>query len=119
MQLTLALAELTAESKSWRNFAVRVVFRPEVNGLSARMVREGTIQLVGPRLNTKGQVVVRGIFNRAFPRDRTFDLIDPKWSGDARLAGLRISQFVVQDGWIGVAVGPEAPNAGPIVARRP
>jgi hypothetical protein len=119
VQLTLALAELTAESKSWRNFSVRVVFRPEVNGLSARMVRDGAIQLVGPRLNAKGQVVVRGIFNRAFPRDRTFDLIASKWSDDARLAGLRVSQFVIQDGWIGVAVGPEAARTVPNMARKP
>ena len=119
IKLTLAFAQLTAESQTWRNFAVRVYFRPEVEGLTARLVREGTVQLSGPRLNAKGQVVVRGIFNRTFPKDRTLDLVDAKWSHDVRLADLRISQFLVQDGWIGVAVGPDTAAARPNVARKP
>jgi hypothetical protein len=119
VQLTLALAQLTAESQSWRNFAVRVCYRPEVDGLAARLVRDGTIQLLGPRLNAKGQVVVRGIFNRTFPKDRTFDLIDAKWSSDPRLADLRVSKFEVQDGWIGEAVGPDAAQTRHNVVRRP
>ena len=119
IEITLSFAQLSTESQSWRNFAAHVYFRPEVDGLSVRLVRDGVIQLAGPRLNAKGQVVVRGIFNRMFPKDRTFDLVDAKWSSDARLADLRISQFLVQDGWIGVAVGPGTATARQNVVRRP
>jgi hypothetical protein len=119
IKLTLSFARLSAESQSWANFAARVYFRPQVDGLAVRLVRDGVIQLSGRRLNAKGQVVVRGIFNRTFPKDRTFDLVDAKWSTDKRLADLRISQFLVQDGWIGVAVGPDTAATRQSVARKP
>jgi len=119
IKLTLAFGQLSAETQSWRNFAANIYFRPEVDRLKVHLVRDGVIQLSGKRLNTKGQVVVRGIFNRVFPKDRAFDLVDDKWSNDARLSDLRFSQFLVQDGWIGIAIGPEAKTPRQNMARKP
>jgi hypothetical protein len=34
-------------------------------------------------------------------------LSDPQ---DSRLSGLMITQLVLEDGWVGLAVGPEAPG---------
>ena len=85
----------------------RLLSTPDRSAFRATGARR-VIQLSGRRLNAKGQIVVRGIFNRMFPKDREFDLIGEKWSSDARLADLRVSQFLVQDGWIGMAVGPDA-----------
>jgi hypothetical protein len=41
-------------------------------------------------------------------------LVDPKWSVDQRTRDLAFSQFVIQDGWIAVAVSEPHDN----LARR-
>jgi hypothetical protein len=38
---------------------------------------------------------------------------------DARLAQCGVTQFVIDDGWIGLAFGPVRSSASPVVAARP
>lgn len=115
LELTLSVAKLWNSDNSWKNFGVRVYYRPVVSGLTARLVRDGTVQLVGPRLNTRSQIALRGIFSKAFARDREMTLVPTKWSTDERTKDLFFSQFVIQDGWIAAAVSEPKTN----VARRP
>ncbi len=111
--LNLAVAKLSNEERTWKNFQVRVFYRPEVAGLQASLVRDGTVQLIGSRLGA--QIPLRGIFSKAFAKDRNLLLVDPKWSQDERTRDLLFSQFVIQDGWIAVAVAEPRNN----VARQP
>lgn len=113
IELDLSVARLSNADRTWKNFEVRVFYRPEVDGLKARLVRDGTVQLIGSRL--AGQIPLRGIFSKAFAKDRELDLVDPKWSFDERTRDLAFSQFVIQDGWIAVAVAEPRQN----VARQP
>ena len=113
IELDLAVAKLSNAERTWKNFQVRVFYRPEIEGLQARLVRDGTVQLIGSRL--VGQIPLRGIFSKAFAKDRELDLVDPKWSTDERTHDLAFSQFVIQDGWIAVSVAEPRQN----VARQP
>lgn len=105
--LTLNITELSKEPRQWENFQVRVFYRPQVNGRSAELVRDGAIHLIGQRLNNNAQIALRGIFAKAFPRSETIRLTPERLLIDPKLQDLAITQFVVDDGWIGFAVGPK------------
>ncbi len=106
IELTLAIAELVASSQRWYDFTVRVYYRPESSGLNLELARDETIQLIGKRISMRSQIALRGIFSKTFPKDRRFRLTPETWTTDARLAGLEVIQLVIEDGWIGVAIGP-------------
>lgn len=56
----------------------------------------------------KPEVVLRGIFSKVLSSaNRPWSLVDAKLAADPRLQDLHINQFVVEDGWIGLAYGPQ------------
>jgi hypothetical protein len=105
IELTLSIAELHKFPKSWRDFQVRVFYRPRINGLDVRFVRDGTVQLRGERFGRDPQIALRGIFSKVFSHDRELVLVDSRLIDDPRLVGLSVTQFVVTDGWIGLSLG--------------
>jgi hypothetical protein len=108
--LTLAVAELRSASRSWKDFQIRVMYRPVIQGRSAELVRDGVVQLIG-RLSTGSQLAVRGIFSKTFSKDSRWR-VSPEWfANDERMADLAISQFAVEDGWLSVAYSPRPANA--------
>jgi hypothetical protein len=113
--LTLSIAQLSKASRRWRNFQIQAFYRPEVNGRSAQLVRDGVIRLIG-RVNTGSQIALRGIFSRALSKNNTWDLIPPTIVNEPKLSEAGITQFVIDDGWIGISMGPK-PLAS--TARRP
>ena len=110
IELNLAVARLANDEHTWKNFVVRVYYQPQVDGLQARLVRDGSVQLTGSRLSTRSQIALRGIFSKAFAKDRDLVLVDSKWSTDQRTRDLAFSQFVIQDGWIAAAVAEPRDN---------
>jgi hypothetical protein len=103
--LTLAIAELRSPPRVWRDFRVRVSYRPVINGRSAELARDGVVQLIG-RLSTGAQIAVRGIFSKTFSKDDRLPLA-PEWmADDPRLAEMAVSQFVIDDGWVSLAYSP-------------
>ena len=99
LTLSLSIVELSAAGRCWPNFQVRVSYRPQASGRAAELVRDGVVQLAG-RLSTGSQIAVRGVFSKLFPKDSAMRLT-PDWLlDDDRL------QFVVDDGWIGMAMAP-------------
>jgi hypothetical protein len=105
--LTLNITEISKEPRQWNNFQVIVFYRPQVDGRSAELVRDGVVQLIGRRLNNKEQIALRGIFSNAFPKNGTIKLTPDRLVIDPKLQDLAITQFVIDDGWIGFAVGPK------------
>lgn len=106
VEVTLSLAEVSSGYNRWSNFSVRVFYRPESNGLHGELVRDGTIQLIGYGLGAKGQIALRGIFSRMFSKERPLPLVPPRLADEPRLADYEVTQFVIDDGWIGLALGP-------------
>ncbi|MCR4414723.1 MAG: hypothetical protein NUV77_20090, partial [Thermoguttaceae bacterium] len=115
--LTVAIAKLVREGQVYEDFQVRAVYTPQARGLVAELVRDDVIHLSGPRLNTRSQIALRGIFSKAFSKHKPWQLLPDRITQDSRMAGLAVTQLVVEDGWLGIAVGPKR-DAVPATARR-
>jgi hypothetical protein len=49
---------------------------------------------------------LHNVFNTVLAEDRRLPLVELENPHDPRLAGLMITQMVLEDGWLGMAVGP-------------
>jgi hypothetical protein len=103
--LILSVARLEMEPRAWEDFHVRVLYRPHVAGRSVELVREELIELEGENLNTRSQIALRGILAKAFSRQRSLPLVPERITGDPQLARLRVTQVVIEDGWLALAWG--------------
>lgn len=119
IEMTLAVEDLARGNEHWPDFVVTVHYKPEMAGLDAWLSREGVIQLAGPRLNIKAQIALRGIFSKLFPPDRRIPLMPDEVLKHPKLAHLQVSQFVVADGWLGIAVSPPRGKSAANVVRLP
>ena len=117
VQVRIALAELREGRRRWRDFAVVTHYRPDTSTLDIHFVRDGTIFLEGESLKGKPQVTLRTIFSKVLSAQRGWGLLSPEVATDPRFEDVTISQFTVDEGWIGLAYAPR-PTAGPI-ARKP
>ena len=118
LELSVSIAKLAKDTRSWRDFQVRASYRPETDGRRAELVRDGIVQLVGKHLNTGAQIALRGVFSRTFSKQKPWVLTPERLATDPRLADLGITQFVIDDGWVGIALGPRRTASRPGQALR-
>ncbi len=111
--LTLSIARLRKSPRSWKNFQVRAFYRPQTDARSAELVRDGILHFISNRISTGSQIALRGVFSRIFSKRRPVELTPERLATDKNLSYLGVTQFVIDDGWIGIAYGPQR------VARRP
>lgn len=116
--LSLSIAKLSNSRQRWRDFTVRVFYRPRVHGRSARLARDGIVHLDGRGIGTGAQIALRGIFNKTFSKRRSWKLTPERLTTEEKLADLAVTQFVIEDGWIGVALGPQRTALRPVLPRR-
>jgi hypothetical protein len=112
IHITLRIAKLAAgDDHKWHNFEVRGIYMPRIKGIRVGLERDSYIRLRGyrRRLSTGDQVVLRGIFAKVLAQHPDIDLLAGVLINDSRLHDLRVSQFILCDGWIGIAVGPGQP----------
>ncbi len=114
-ELCLAIAELTQGRNHWRNFGVRAWYKPETEDLQAGLMRDSGIRLEGEAIKGKPEVLLRGIFSRVLSANRRITLVAEEFAKDARVKDLAITQFAIDDGWIGLAAGPKR---APATAQR-
>ena len=106
--VTLRIAELRRGRRlKWKNFAVRAYYVPDPTQLDANLVREGSIELSGRRVTSLDRIALSGIFSKTLSRKRPFNVINKRIAESEHLQDLRVTQFVVTEGWIGVALGPQ------------
>jgi hypothetical protein len=117
VELNLRIAALSLDDRLYRDFVVRVVYRPQVQGLTARLVREGTVSIQGQNLSTRDRLPIRVIFSKVFSEHGKPYLVHPSVAEDSRLADLTINQLETRDGWLAIALAPIA--TVPKVARLP
>lgn len=117
LHVFLVVDWLQKGKRRWHNFEVRVTYRPDLESRRGELERDGTIQLIGDQLGGRGQIALRSAFSRMFSPQRRWQLLPEEWGQDERLGDLEISQFVIQDGWIALAVRPEANPRRSLVAR--
>jgi len=105
--IDLAIARLRKSPRTWRDFQVRAHYRPRVEGLSAELVRDGVVQLPGRRVRTSSQVALRTVFSKLFSKNRTRQIVPDRLRNHPKMGDLAVTQMVIEDGWIAVALGPK------------
>jgi hypothetical protein len=113
VSLTLSFKELSQGKNRWRDFTVRVYYRPAPEQPGADLVRDQYVELMGKRLHFRDQVALRGVFSRIFARNQPVDFVSRMLQSDRRLTGLAVTQIAIDDGWLGIAIG-----SAPMEARR-
>ena len=106
--LTLGILELKSRRTSWREFAVRVYYRPVSSEHGLALQREEIIELMGARLKLRDQIALRLIFATVFSDAKPLQLVDPAIMQREGLRDLRVEQFDIHDGWVSVALGTSA-----------
>ncbi len=107
LRIRLAVARLEKKPHVWRNFQVRVAYKPETVNGETFLVRDGVITLTGESLSVKDQITLRGIFSKTFSKDRSWPVL-PKWFRERpELSDVRLCHFVMDDGWFSWAVRGE------------
>jgi hypothetical protein len=64
-------------------------------------------------------VALSGIFNKVLSRNRKLSIINRQIAQSPHLSDQQVTQFVIHDGWIAVALGPKAPGRQAAVYPRP
>jgi hypothetical protein len=105
LEITLAVAKLSKSPRKWKDFQARAYYRPVVRGRSIEFERDGVVQLIG-RLSTGSQLALRGVFAKTFAQKPAWNIAPEKFVNHPKLADLAFTQFAIDDGWIGVALGP-------------
>jgi hypothetical protein len=106
--LTVSIAKLSSPPRYWKDFQIRAFYTPRIEGRSALLIRDGIVHLLGDHLNTGSQIALRGIFSKVFSKNTPLDLTPQQLAENKQLADTEISQFTIDDGWIGVALAPKA-----------
>lgn len=107
--LLIRIRELEHNGKSWKNFAVRGHYAPSSDQLEANLVRDGVVELLGVR-RAGDQIALRAIFSRVLSRNRKLNLVNEQLAQAPELQDQQVTQFAIQYGWIGVALGPKMVN---------
>lgn len=109
VHLIFAMRELVHDRNSIRNFKVHAYYRPEVEGISAKLVRDGSLQMEGRMRHTE-RARLHAVFGKLLDEDRPFELVRIPGNDDSahRLEGLMVTQLVIDDGWLGLSIGPES-----------
>jgi hypothetical protein len=115
VEVLLSFAELKQGSRRWRDFTVRAYYRPEAAERSPLFVRDTAVSVDGKGLKARPHLYA--IFSKVLSRERSLRLLDESITNDPRLAGLEITQFITDHGWIGLAYSPR--RDAPTTARRP
>lgn len=104
--VTLAIDKLSKGRRHWRDFRVRAFYEPTVEGSTVRLAREEVIHLIGDRLGLRGQIALRGIFSKTFSKDDPLVFSPTPLKENPDTADIAVTQLVIDDGWLGAALGP-------------
>jgi hypothetical protein len=105
LELLLGLTGFEHEGRRTRDFIVHAFYVPTVRGLEVELMRDGPLGIEG-RLGATERARLHNVFNTVLAEDRRLPLVELENPHDPRLAGLMITQMVLEDGWLGMAVGP-------------
>ncbi|MCI0491662.1 MAG: hypothetical protein L0Z07_01855, partial [Planctomycetes bacterium] len=107
LELAIAIDDFQQAGHRIRGFVVHAYYVPVLTGLQADLVRDGAIGIEG-RLGSTERARLHSVFKEILTEERRLPLIRLEDPADPRIAGLMVSQLVLEDGWLGLAIGPEA-----------
>ena len=114
--LTVSVQRITKGSRyKWSNLRISARYGIETEGIKAYLTRQESIRLEGKKLRTRDQIALRGVFSKLLSRGTKIPLVPEKISDNPRISNLAVNQKQIEDGWIGLAIGPQ--NPVPAVTR--
>ncbi len=105
LELTISFAAIELQGDVMPDVLVHAYYAPKIDGLTAELVREGTLGIEG-RFSSGDRARLHNVFNRVLPPERHLPIVSVDQPTDKRFRGLMITQLVLEDGWVGLAVGP-------------
>lgn len=109
LELTLSFVELIQDQKATRQFKVHAFYRPQIDGMNVTLVRDGALGIEG-RLRATDRARLHAVFNKVLDEDRRIPLLDANRMDARGMNGLIVTQTVLEDGWLGLAIGPGTPG---------
>lgn len=107
LTLTLRVVSLSQDDRSsLKRFIVRADYRPEIDGLSAKLVRDGHLSISGPGMSMRQRFPIRALFNKVLSENRSIPLTMPRLVEHPATQDLAISQLEMRDGWMALAISP-------------
>ncbi len=123
LRIRIHLKELTINTnrKTFKNLIVVGYYVPHPDQLEANLVRDEKegIRLSGTPLKLGDRVMLAGIFDRVLSRNRKLNLVNERISKSPELKDQQVTQFVIHDGWIGIALGPKLPSRTALQTKIP
>ena len=119
IQIHLRELSITSNHKTFKNLIVTGYYKPHPDQLDANLERDGIIELGGNRLAVGERIMLAGIFEKVLSRNRKLNLVNERISKSPELKDQQVTQFVIHDGWIGVALGPKLPSRTAIQTKIP
>ena len=114
--VTLRIAELRKGRAKWVNFAIRAFYLPDPEQLHANLVRDDDgIRIPEGKLRLGQRFALSGIFTRVFSKSRPVNIISRSLAENPAVSDLAVSQFVIRDGWIGVALAPKRSSRNQLI----
>ena len=114
--LTLSIAELCRPSqKPCKNFQIVAYYRPQFKGRSAQLVRDKKMQINPRVMSLTTRMALAAIFTRALSDKTSWELMPDRILKEPKLDYTAITQFEIEDGWIGISLGrqSQAVNTAP------
>jgi hypothetical protein len=106
LELVLNIRELGQGRDKIQNFQVHAYYRPHLDGMAVKFVRDETLQFSGRNLKTGGRIVLHSVMGKMFAKNQEIGVIRKALESDKRLTGLMVTQLVIDDGWMALALGP-------------
>ncbi len=108
---TLRIDYIDNGRRRLNDFAVRVAYKPVVNGLDVKLMRDGFVELVGRRVGFRDQIVIRGLFSAVFSKERPVQITPQTVLENPHIRNVAVTQMVIDEGWIGLAADYQAKPA--------
>ena len=105
--ITLSIEKLKSSRQVWRDFQVLAYYRVQVEGLSAELVRDGSIRMIGRRVRASSQFALRSIFGKVFSHNAARQMIPERILNNENMSDQMVTQFKIEDGWVALAMGPK------------
>lgn len=109
LELTIAFDSVELEGAAMDSVIVHAFYVPAVDGMNAELARDGALGIEG-RFSPSERGRLHNIFKSVLPPERHLSLVHFEDPNDRRFEGLMITQLVLEDGWVGLAIGPESNN---------
>ena len=90
-----------------KNFVIHAAYNPVIKGLWAGLERDGTVSVEGPKLSSRDRLPLRTIFTKVLANQEAIPVVADWIIEDERAKGLAVSQLVLRDGWIGIAISQD------------